>query len=129
MYTDPIADMLTRIRNASQARKADLAMPHSKLKENLARLLLAEGFISGVQVVGTTKKLLQVTLKYVDGQSVINGIKRVSKPGQRIYVPSDKLPHTSSGFGLSIVSTSQGLLTDKQARKAKVGGEIMCQVW
>jgi small subunit ribosomal protein S8 len=90
---------------------------------------LAEGFISGVQVVGTTKKLLQITLKYVDGQSVINGIKRVSKPGQRIYVPSDKLPHTSSGFGVSVVSTSQGLLTDKQARKAKVGGEVMCQVW
>lgn len=129
MYTDPIADMLTRIRNASQARKADLAMPHSKLKESLARLLLAEGFISGVQVVGTTKKLLQINLKYVDGQGVINGIRRVSKPGQRIYVSSEKLPRTSSGFGLSVVSTSQGLLTDKQARKAKVGGEVMCQVW
>lgn len=129
MYTDPIADMLTRIRNAASSRKADLVMPHSKLKENVARLLLAEGFVSGVQVVGTTQKLLQVNLKYVDGHSVITGIKRVSKPGQRMYMSADKLAPTVSGFGISIVSTSKGLMTDKQARKAHIGGEVMCQVW
>jgi small subunit ribosomal protein S8 len=129
MYTDSIADMLTRIRNAARAKKLDAVVPHSKLKESLARLLLAEGFVSGVQVVGTSRKLIQVTIKYKDGDSVISDLKRVSSPGQRMYLPVDKLPRASSGFGITVVSTSKGLMTDKQARKANMGGEVICQVW
>ncbi len=130
MYTDPIADMLTRIRNASQARKNELVFPHSKFKANLAALLLKEGFIAGVNEVSSKHKMIQVNLKYSDaGESVIAGIKRVSKPGQRIYLPVDRIPRTNSGYGITVVSTSQGLMTDKQARKQKLGGEIVCQVW
>lgn len=129
MYTDPIADMLTRIRNAAAAQKSELVLPYSKFKANLAQLLLKEGFISGVSEVAGTHKMLQINLKYSDGESVIAGIKRVSKPGQRIYLPSDKLPRTNSGYGVTVVSTSKGLMTDRQARKDKVGGEVVCQVW
>jgi len=130
MFTDPIADMLTRIRNASAARKDELVLPYSKFKANLAELLLKEGFISGVKEVMGDHKNLQINLKYAgDGESVIGGIKRVSKPGQRIYLPVDKIPRTNSGFGVTVVSTSKGLMTDKEARKAKVGGEVVCQVW
>lgn len=129
MYTDPIADMLTRIRNASQANKAELVMPYSKLKENLAKLLLAEGFVAGMEVKGTAIKFLHITLKYASGSAVITGIKRVSKPGQRIYLPVDKLPRTNGGFGVTVVSTSKGLLSDREARKQRLGGEVMCQIW
>lgn len=129
MYTDSIADMLTRIRNAARAQKSETVVPHSKLKESLARLLLAEGYIGGVQVVGETKKFIQINLKYSGTDSVITDLKRISKPGQRIYLPVDRLPRTSSGFGITVISTSQGLMTDKQARKAKTGGEVICQVW
>lgn len=130
MYTDPIADMLTRIRNAVAARKGELVLPFSKFKANLARLLLKEGFISGVNELAGTHKMLQINLKYSSsGEPVIGGIKRVSKPGQRIYLPSEKLPRTNSGFGITVVSTSKGLLTDREARKDKVGGEVVCQVW
>lgn len=129
MHTDSIADMLTRIRNAVRAQKLETVVPYSKLKENLAKLLLAEGYISGVQILGTTKKILQLNLKYTDNASVITDLKRVSKPGQRIYLPVERLPRTSSGFGITVISTSQGLMTDAQARKAKVGGEVICQVW
>jgi small subunit ribosomal protein S8 len=130
MYTDPIADMLTRIRNASQAKLAELTMPYSKLKENLAKLLLAEGFIAGVDVKGTGIKSLHITLKYEGvGNPVISGIERVSKPGQRIYLPVDKLPRTNGGFGVTVVSTSKGLLPDREARKQRLGGEVICQIW
>lgn len=130
MYTDPIADMLTRIRNASQAKLPGLILPYSKLKENLGRLLLAEGFISGVDVKGTTIKSLHLTLKYENaGAPVISGIQRVSKPGQRIYLPVDKLPRTNGGFGVTVVSTSKGLLPDREARKQRLGGEVICQIW
>ena len=130
MFTDPIADMLTRIRNAAAAQKTELVLPYSKFKANLAQLLLKEGFVSGVNEVTGTHKNLQINLKYSQsGESVIAGIKRVSKPGQRIYMPADKLPRTNSGFGVTVVSTSRGLMTDKEARKAKVGGEVVCQVW
>jgi small subunit ribosomal protein S8 len=129
MYTDSIADMLTRIRNAARAGKSETVVPHSKMKESLGRLLLAEGYVSGVQVVGTTKKFIQISLKYNGIESVITDLKRVSKPGQRIYLPVEKIPRTSSGYGITVVSTSQGLMTDKQARKAKTGGEVICQVW
>ncbi len=129
MFTDPIADMLTRIRNAAQAQKNELVLPYSKFKANLAQVLLKEGFIGGVNELQGDHKMLQINLKYSGGESVIAGIKRVSKPGQRIYMPADKLPRTNSGFGVTVVSTSQGLMTDKEARKAKMGGEIVCQVW
>jgi len=130
MYTDPIADMLTRIRNASAAQKAELVLPYSKFKDNLAKLLLKEGFITGVHELDGQHKMLQINLKYSeDGEPVIAGIKRVSKPGQRIYLPSDRLPRTNNGYGLTVVSTSKGLMTDKQARKANAGGEVVCQVW
>lgn len=130
MYTDPIADMLTRIRNASGARKAELVLPYSKFKANLAKLLEKEGFISTCSELTGRFKMLQIKLKYgSDGEPVIAGIKRVSKPGQRIYLSMEKLPRTNSGFGITVVSTPKGLLTDKQARKERVGGEVVCQVW
>ena len=130
MYTDPIADMLTRIRNAVAARKSELVLPYSKFKANLAKLLLKEGFISGMNELSGRHKMLQINLKYApSGESVIGGIKRVSKPGQRIYLPVDKLPRTNSGYGITVVSTPKGLLTDREARKDRVGGEVVCQVW
>ncbi len=130
MYTDPISDMLTRVRNALAARKTELVMPYSKFKHSLANVLLAEGFISGVNELPGRVKTLQINLKYsADGQPVITGIKRVSTPGQRIYLPVTEIPRTNGGFGVTVVSTSRGLLTDKQARKDRVGGEVVCQVW
>jgi len=130
MYTDPIADMLTRIRNASVAHKNELVLPFSKFKASLAKVLLKEGFVSGVNELTGQHKMLQINLKYTpSGEPVIGGIKRVSKPGQRIYMASEKLPRTNSGYGITVVSTSKGLLTDREARKDKVGGEVVCQVW
>lgn len=130
MYTDPIADMLTRIRNAAKAQHAELALPYSKLKESLAKVLASEGFIAGYEVVGSGIKMLRLKLKYAtDGGSVITGIRRVSKPGQRIYLPVDKLPRTNGGFGVTVVSTSKGLMPDREARKNRLGGEVLCQVW
>ena len=130
MYTDPISDMLTRIRNALAANKAEMVLPYSKFKYNLAKLLLAEGFISGVNELSGRVKMLQINLKYGPaGEPVISDLKRVSKPGQRIYLPVDRVPRTNGGFGITIISTSQGLLTDRQARKARIGGEVVCQVW
>ena len=130
MYTDPIADMLTSIRNASAARKNELVLPYSNFKDNLAKLLLKEGFISGVEELSEKHKMLKITLKYSEsGEAVIGGIQRVSKPGQRIYLAADKLPRTNSGYGVTVVSTSKGLMTDKEARKSRMGGEVVCQVW
>ena len=130
MFTDPVADMLTRIRNATAAKKSELVMPYSKFKAALAEVLAKEGFIGGSSTVAGKFKALQINLKYgPNGEGVIAGIKRVSKPGQRIYLPADRIPRTNSGFGVTIVSTSKGLLSDKEARKEKVGGEVVCQVW
>ena len=131
MFTDPIADMLTRIRNAAAVQKAELVLPHSKFKASLAQLLLKQGFVASVsEVTEAGHKALRLGLKYsAAGEPAIAGIKRVSKPGQRIYLPADKLPRTNSGYGVTVVSTSKGLMTDKEARKAKVGGEVVCQVW
>lgn len=105
-------------------------MPHSKFKKALAEVLLKEGFIAGYKELTGEHKMLQVNIKYAqDGSAVISGINRVSKPGQRIYLSSEKIPRTNSGFGITIISTSKGLMTDKEAKKAKVGGEVVCQVW
>ncbi len=130
MYTDPISDMLTRIRNALASNKADLVMPYSKFKHSLAQVLLEEGFISGVNELPGRIKMLQINLKYdQSGNPVISGVKRVSTPGQRIYMPVTKIPRTNGGFGITVVSTSKGLVTDKRARKDRIGGEVICQVW
>jgi small subunit ribosomal protein S8 len=130
MYTDPIADMLTRIRNATRARKSEVILPFSKFKASLAKLLQHEGFVGGVSEMEGQFKMLQISLRYgPGGEPVISGIKRLSKPGQRIYLPVEKLPRTNSGLGITVVSTSKGLLTDKQARKDRIGGEVVCQVW
>ncbi len=131
--TDPIADMLTRIRNANSAMFDSVKMPSSKLKENLAKVLEREGFIAGyrtTQVEGKPGSTLEITLKYSeDRQKTIVGIKRISKPGLRIYKKSDQMPKVLGGVGVAVVSTSHGLMTDREARKAKLGGEVLCYVW
>ncbi len=130
MYTDPISDMLTRIRNSLASNKADLVMPYSKFKHSLAKVLLEEGFLAGVNELPGRIKMLQINLKYdQSGNPVISGVKRVSTPGQRIYLPVTKIPRTNGGFGVTVVSTSKGLVTDKRARKDRIGGEVICQVW
>lgn len=130
MFTDPISDMLTRIRNGAAAHKTDVLMPYSKLKHSLANILAREGFIAGVEVIEGSLKQLSVKIKYSsDGEAVVTGIQRVSKPGQRIYVPMDRIPRTNGGLGVTILSTSKGLMTDKEARKQKYGGEVICQIW
>lgn len=130
MFTDPISDMLTRIRNGAAAHKTDVLMPYSKLKHSLANILAREGFIAGVEVIEGSLKQLSVKIKYSsDGEGVVTGIERVSKPGQRIYVPMDRIPRTNGGLGVTILSTSKGLMTDKEARKQKYGGEVICQIW
>lgn len=132
MFTDPISDMLTRIRNAAAAGKAEVKLPYSKLKHNLATILAREGYVASAKVDDnekTTLKHLLIELKYSNGEAVVNGIKRVSKPGQRIYVPTDKIPKSNGGMGVTILSTSKGLMTDKEARKQKFGGEVICQIW
>lgn len=130
MYTDPISDMLTRIRNALAAGKQDLVLPYSKFKHSLATVLLEEGFLAGVNELPGRIKMLQINLKYnPNGGPVISGIKRISTPGQRIYMPVTKIPRTNGGFGVTVVSTSKGLVTDKRARKDRIGGEVICQIW
>jgi small subunit ribosomal protein S8 len=129
MFTDPISDMLTRIRNAAATRKSEVVMPYSKLKHNLANILLKEGFISAVSVREGALKELEVKLKYDGAEPVVTDLKRVSKPGQRIYASMDKIPRANGGLGVTILSTSQGLMTDREAKKKKFGGEVICQVW
>jgi small subunit ribosomal protein S8 len=131
--TDPIADMLTRIRNANSAMFDSVKMPNSKLKENLAKVLEREGFIAGYSVEtvdGKPGTTLSIDLKYSeDRKRTIIGIKRVSKPGLRIYKKSDQMPKVLGGVGVAVVSTSAGLMTDREARKQKLGGEVLCYVW
>ena len=131
--TDPIADMLTRIRNANTAMHDEVSMPSSKLKESLAELLQREGYITSfnaADVSGRPERRLTIEMKYSpDRERVISGIKRVSKPGLRVYTHSTEVPRVLGGLGISVLSTSQGLMTDREARRRKVGGEILCQVW
>lgn len=131
VFTDPIADMLTRIRNGLTAHLESVSIPASKEKLAIAEILLKEGYISAYEEVANAKyKDIKVTLKYdQNGESVIQGIKRISKPGLRVYAEKDKLPKVISGLGIAIVSTNKGILTDKQARAAGVGGEVMAFVW
>jgi len=122
---DPIADMFTRVRNGQMSNKVTVTMPSSKLKTALAELLKSEGFIAGYEVSGDVKKELNVTLKYFEDKPVIETIKRVSRPGLRIYKKTSDLPKVMGGLGIAIVSTSKGLMTDRAARKAGIGGEII----
>jgi small subunit ribosomal protein S8 len=131
--TDPIADMLTRIRNANVALHDKVRMPSSKQKEALARILQQEGYISGFDVVdepGRPGKVLTIQMKYTTERSrTISGLRRVSKPGLRVYSQATKVPRVLGGLGIAVVSTSQGLMTDREARKRNVGGEVLCEVW
>lgn len=130
MMTDPIADMLTRIRNANQLRYASVSMPSSKMKVEIARILLDEGFISEFKVEGDVKKVLTISLKYgPNGQRIISDLKKISKPGLRVNVKADKLPRVLGGLGIAIVSTSKGVVSDKTARTLGVGGEVLAYVW
>jgi small subunit ribosomal protein S8 len=129
--TDPIADMLTRIRNAVMAQKKEVSIPSSRLKVEIAKLLKEEGYIKNFKVVDDNKQgVVTVFLKYGEGnQSSISGIKRVSKPGCRIYCKADSVPKVLGGLGIVMVSTSKGILTGKSCRELGVGGEVLCQVW
>ena len=130
MMTDPIADMLTRIRNANALRYASVSMPSSKMKVEIAKILLEEGFIAEYKVSGEVKKELIITLKYgANGQRVISGLKKISKPGLRVNAGANKLPRVLNGLGLAIISTSKGVVSDKTARSLGVGGEVLAYVW
>src|SRR3954469_20488252 len=133
MMTDPIADMLTRLRNANMAFHDEVLMPSSKLKEALARILEREGYISGFAVEDVESRpgrQLKVVLKYTqDRKRTISGLRRVSKPGLRVYSKSDTVPRVLGGMGIAILSTNQGLMTAREARQRRVGGEVLCQVW
>ncbi|MGQ0742967.1 MAG: 30S ribosomal protein S8 [Acidimicrobiales bacterium] len=131
--TDPVADMLTRLRNGSVARQEVIRMPASKLKGALAAILRREGYISDFKVSAASDRpgqVLEITLKYTAERApTISGLKRVSKPGLRVYTPADRLPRVLGGLGVAVLSTSQGLLTDREARSRRVGGEVLCYVW
>lgn len=132
--SDPIADMLTRIRNSLQREHPSVSMPNSKMKLALADLLKKEGYIEDFQVVDEKpQNILQIKLKYIGGRrdrtSVITGIERVSRPGRRVYVGKEEVPWVLSGMGVAVLTTSKGILTDQEARKAGVGGEVLCKVW
>ena len=129
--TDPVADMLTRIRNANTAGHAEVDVPASKIKKNIAEILLKEGYIKGYEVVeNPPQNIIKIQMKYgYDKQRVITGIKRISKPGLKVYAKKDEVPKVLGGLGIAIISTSSGLITDKQARELGVGGEVICYVW
>jgi small subunit ribosomal protein S8 len=128
--TDPIADFLTRIRNASKAKRIKVEIPSSKLKAGLAEILKKSGYIYDFKIDEDNKQnVITILLKYVDGKPAINGLKRISKPGLRIYKQSTELPRVLNGLGTAIISTSKGLLTDKEARSQSTGGEVVCFVW
>ena len=126
--SDPISDMLTRIRNAQNARKPSVSMPSSKFKQEIAKVLKEEGYIGDFQVSGDAKPTLSIALKYFQGKPVIDMIKRVSKPGFRVYKNADELPTVIGGLGVAILSTSQGVMPDREARRQNIGGEVICLV-
>ncbi len=129
--TDPIADMLTRIRNAQAVHRPVVVVPFSKLKQKLALILQEQNFITGVDTVTTAgRPTLQLTLRYLpDGQSAIQALHRISKPGRRVYTPKKQLPYVQNNFGIAIISTSHGLMTNKDARKKNLGGEVICEIY
>ena len=128
--TDPIADMLTRIRNASSAKHATVDVPASNMKKAIAEILLQEGYIKNFQLINDgIQGVIKVTLKYNGTEKAITGLRRVSKPGLRVYAGADELPYVLRGLGIAIISTSKGVMTDKKARAANVGGEVLAFVW
>ncbi|MCH1489899.1 MAG: 30S ribosomal protein S8 [Ilumatobacteraceae bacterium] len=133
MLTDPIADMLTRVRNANTAMHDTVIMPSSKQKVALAKLLESEGYISGFAVAPSTKgpgEVLTITMKYsIERDRTISGLRRISTPGLRVYRKADSVPRVLGGLGVAVLSTSRGLMTDREARRQKVGGEVLCYVW
>lgn len=130
MMTDPIADMLSRIRNGNLAKHKSVEVPASNMKKDLAQILLDEGYIKGFYVTEDDKQgIITIDLKYVDEQRVISGLKRISKPGRRVYVGAQDVPQVLNGLGTAVISTSKGIMTDKKARQETVGGEVICYVW
>ncbi len=131
MWSDPIADMLTRIRNGVRVRREKVQIPASKVKKGIAQVLLNEGYIRGFDVIEDTKQgILRIELKYgPQGEDLIHFIRRESKPGRRIYASCDRLPRVCDGLGIAIVSTSQGVMSDRQCRERKIGGELLCSVY
>jgi small subunit ribosomal protein S8 len=127
--SDPISDMLTRIRNGGRALLPVVELPHSRIKESVAKILKTEGYVSDVAVEGNTIKKIKIRLKYNGKKNVIEGLKRISKPGLRKYVGATEIPRVRGGLGVAVVSTSEGLMTDVQARKKNLGGELLCYIW
>ena len=127
--TDPISDMLSRIRNANRALLPNVAMPHSKMKESIANIMKREGYIADFTVEGKLPKSIKVKLKYQGKKSVIEGMKRISTPGLRRYVGATDIPRVRGGLGVAVLSTSEGLMSDVQARKKNIGGELLCYIW
>lgn len=130
--TDPIADMLTRIRNANTAKHDTVDVPNSKMKLAIAEILVNEGFVKGYKMIGEgTKKSIRITLKYENNKNekVISGLKRISKPGLRVYAAKDQLPKVLGGLGVAIISTSKGVITDREARNENIGGEVLAYIW
>lgn len=131
VITDPIADMLTRIRNGLIARHGEVRIPHSRVKARIAEILVREGYVEDVEIVPAgINSEIKVKLKYAANRTpVIHGLKRVSRPGLRVYAGRSEMPRVQGGLGVTIVSTSRGLMTDREARRARVGGELLCEVW
>ena len=130
MVTDPIADMLTRIRNANSMRYKEVEMPSSKMKVEIAKILKNEGFIADYKIKkNNIQDILVLSLKYDGKERVITGLKRISKPGLRVYVKADEVPTVLNGLGIAIISTSKGMMTDKEARKGSLGGEVVAYIW
>ena len=126
---DPIADMLTRIRNAGRALRPVVAVPHSRMKENIANILKKEGYVAGVAVEGKMPKTINIKLKYQGKKTVIEGLRRLSRPGLRYYVGATEIPRVRGGLGVAVVSTSEGVMTGAEAKKKNLGGELLCFVW
>ena len=126
---DPISDMLTRIRNGGLALRPVVAVPHSRMKESIAHILKKEGYVADVAVEGKPMKTINIRLKYQGKKTVIEGLRRISKPGLRHYVGATEIPHVLGGLGVAVISTSEGVMTGTQARKKNLGGEVVCYVW
>lgn len=130
MLSDPISDFLCRVRNAARAQHTDVLVPHSRLKLSLAEVLQREGYVEQVSVEGTDhKKQIRLRLKFAGRKSVIEGLRRLSSPGRRVYAGSTEIPKVRGGLGIVVLSTSAGVLTDREARRRKLGGELLCSVW
>lgn len=128
--TDPVADMLTRIKNAYLARKATVSIPHSKVKEAIANVLITHKYVASMEIQeSVVQSTIILTLAYTGKSPAMTDVKRISKPGRRLYMAVDKIPRTLGGYGVTIISTSQGVMSDSDAKKKNIGGEILCQVW